>query len=233
MLFYAPDIEDTLQLPPDEAQHALKVLRLQKGAALEITDGRGTLYNAALQDTRTGAVAILSSTKCKEERHITLAIAPTKNRERMEWLVEKATEIGISEIALLDTAHSERHHYDVSRLNRVAIAALKQSHKAYLPRIQKLTSFADFISGDHEGCLYIAHVRDDCGHRQEAVAAIQAADKDTAVVLIGPEGDFSRDEVEAAIARGYAPVSLGNQVLRTETAALVAIVLLNLIPKNE
>ena len=221
-LFYAPDILTCPELPEDEAAHALRVLRMTMGDTLTVTDGRGTLFQARLSAI-SGRHCTVSITGAQPQPplwrgHLHLAIAPTKNMDRMEWLIEKATEIGIDEITFLCCRYSERRVVKTDRIRRVAVAAMKQSLKARLPQVNEMTDFDPFITQPHGGQCFIAHCHP--GPKPHLLASLDA-DRD-AVVLIGPEGDFSPEEVAQAVAHGYQPVSLGPSRLRTETAALVA-----------
>lgn len=227
-LFYAPDIQSCPELPEDEAQHAIRVLRLTVGDSLTITDGRGALYEAEVAGIQ-GRRCTVNILRSQSQRplwhgHLHLAIAPTKNLDRMEWLVEKATEIGIDEITFLNCRYSERRVIKTDRLERVAIAAMKQSLKARLPKINPMEDFGHFLLHPLNGQYFIAHCHP--GNKLNLPQGMTAY-SDT-VVLIGPEGDFSEQEVALATERGYQPVSLGPSRLRTETAALVACHLMTL-----
>lgn len=221
-LFYAPDIEKTWELPDDEAAHCLRVLRLNVGDELDITDGKGTFYKAV--------VSSISGKHCYVEPtvvtpspkgwmgHLHLAIAPTKNIDRIEWLVEKAVEIGIDEITFLNCRFSERKVVKNERIERIVVSAMKQSLKAHKTIVNEMVDFKTFVKSAHAGSKYIAHCYDG-----EKVYLNDALVKGKDVtILIGPEGDFSVEEVQAAIDFGFTPVSLGNSRLRTETAGLVA-----------
>ena len=231
-LFYAPDIATSLSLPVEEAAHALRVLRLTEGDEIAVTDGEGRLFDCRIMTANKSGITldILREIANPHERrrHIHVAIAPTKNKERMEWFVEKATELGISEITLLHCQHSERPVYNPERLHKVVIAAMKQSGKTHRPRINALMSFSAFMREATGGCRYIAHVREG-EERQELHKLLAQQTEYRHTILIGPEGDFSQPEVDEALSRGYVPVSMGDAVLRTETAALTATVLLNLL----
>ena len=221
-LFYAPDIADTHTLPEDESQHCARVLRLKQGDNITITDGKGFLYNATLEDTHPKHCSISIIERLPQpplwDFAIHIAIAPTKNMDRMEWFVEKATEIGVNTITPLRCSHSERREIKLQRLNKIAVSAMKQSQKATLPHINEMTDFSRFISAAHEGHKMIAH----CADNDKRLIKDIYKPGSSALVLIGPEGDFSSEEISAAIAAGFEPVSLGNSRLRTETAALAA-----------
>lgn len=222
--FYAPSLPDSLTLPESDSGHAVRVLRLKEGDAIEAVDGRGMLYKCVITDAHpkhTG-VHIESSVEVVKEwpQHITLAIAPTKNNDRMEWLVEKLVEIGIDRIVPLRCMRSERKDINVDRLERVAVAAMKQSLKAVLPEIQPTRTFKQFIAECSSAQRFIAYC--DSAFERRLMAHEYHPYNDTSI-LIGPEGDFSPEEISTALSSGWTPVSLGETRLRTETAALVAV----------
>jgi 16S rRNA (uracil1498-N3)-methyltransferase len=221
-LFYAPDILINSTLPEPESQHCIRVLRYQKGDLIRITDGQGNFFKARItgNDPRQCPVEIVETIHQppRWKGRIEIAVAPTKNRERMEWLVEKATEIGIDQISFLQTRFSERKEIKTGRLNQIMVAAMKQSEKAVLPGLQAMTDFESFVKQNFDGLKLIAHCYG--GEKKHLCQSLGKEDK--VLILIGPEGDFSEDEVALAIANGFQPVSLGESRLRTETAALVA-----------
>ena len=222
-LFYTPDIAHSHELPADEAAHALRVLRLQPGDEVRLTDGQGGFYHARISECnrKRCMVEVIE----REEQaplwtgHLHLALAPTKNMDRMEWLAEKATEIGFDELTFLNCQWSERRIVKGERIEKILISAMKQSLKARLPKLNDITDFAQFVKQPVSG-----HCHE--GEKTPLRQALQPAQD--ALVLIGPEGDFSPDEVALAVAEGFTPVTLGNTRLRTETAALVAVHLMNL-----
>lgn len=245
-LFYAPDVATTLELPAEESAHAVRVLRMHEGDALTITDGYGHFYEAVVTTASQKHCAVAIERSITPRRYwkgeIHLAVAPTKNMDRMEWLAEKATEIGFDRLSLLDCDNSERRVVKTERLEKIVVSAMKQSHKPWKPTVEPMVRFKHFIAQPYSGQKFIAHCH-------EAAAADPATDNnelaegmalssgnflsdlmngESALVLIGPEGDFSKAEVEAAVAAGFKPVSLGQSRLRTETAALVAVHLMNL-----
>lgn len=230
--FYAPDASRTQELPEEEAKHAVKVLRLKDGDSIYLTDGTGGLFEAV--------VTMVSPKHCmyeitrridkQKEWHgaIHLAIAPTKMMERMEWMAEKATEIGFDELSFLSCKFSERKTLREDRIERIVVSAMKQSHKATKPVVNKLAAFTDFVSQPRPGRLFIAHCYEEIG-RKDLFGEFMSVDRDVPVtVLVGPEGDFSIDEVKLAMAHGYEPISLGLCRLRTETAGLSAVMMANL-----
>ena len=227
-LFYTPDIAHSHELPADEAAHALRVLRLQPGDEVRLTDGQGGFYHARISECnrKRCMVEVIE----QEEQaplwrgHLHLALAPTKNMDRMEWLAEKATEIGFDELTFLNCQWSERRIVKGERIEKILISAMKQSLKARLPKLNDITDFAQFVKQPVSGQKFIAHCHE--GEKTPLRQALQPAQD--ALVLIGPEGDFSPDEVALAVAEGFTPVTLGHTRLRTETAALIAVHLMNL-----
>ena len=221
-LFYAPDIAAVPELPEDESIHCTRVLRLKKGDPVTVTDGKGCFYSAVIENIQSKhcRISITERWEQKPLRNyaVHIAVSPTKNMERMEWFVEKATEIGIDTITFLHCHRSERKEIKLQRLIKTAVSAMKQSNKATLPKINEMVGFQEFISFDHKGYKMIAHCVDDCN---QLISHVYTPDCD-ALILIGPEGDFSRDEINAALSAGFTPISLGESRLRTDTAALIA-----------
>ena len=221
-LFYAPDIATEPVLPEDESGHCVRVLRLNKGDCITITDGKGFLYNAILEDANPKRCRVNITEQLPQKNlwdyNVHIAVAPTKNIDRMEWFVEKATEIGINTITCLRCHHSERREIKLQRLNKIAISAMKQSQKTILPQINEMTDFNKFISQKFEGQKMIAH----CAEDKKLLITDIYKPGGNALILIGPEGDFSNEEISAAISAGFAPITLGKSRLRTETAALAA-----------
>ncbi|MDO4819325.1 MAG: 16S rRNA (uracil(1498)-N(3))-methyltransferase [Prevotella sp.] len=224
--FYAPDAPKACELPEEEAQHAIRVLRLKEGAEIFLMDGRGTYYRAeiTLCTNHQCQYRILETLpQSKPWRgHLTIAVAPTKMMERVEWFVEKATEIGIDEIVFLDCRFSERRQVKIPRLEKICISAVKQSHKAWVPVIRGMVSIDDFIRECTKGVRCIAHCYNEERHDLFSLLKDNRAADEDITIMIGPEGDFSIDEVQKAIEQGWVPVSLGASRLRTETAAMVA-----------
>ena len=225
--FYVPDATSTNELPAEEATHALRVLRLQNGDDMYLMDGRGNFYHAE--------VSLATHKKClytiKENLpqqktwrgHIHLAIAPTKNIDRMEWLAEKATEIGFDELSFLHCAFSERKVLRADRIEKIVVSAAKQSRKPWMPQVNALESFKGFITRPREGRKFIAHCYEEI-EKKDFFNEIMGDQKNEQItVLVGPEGDFSIDEVRLAMAQGYESISLGESRLRTETAGLMAV----------
>ena len=232
--FYVPDADQQQELPATEAMHAMRVLRLKSGDELFLMDGVGNYYRAVVTIAAThncyyDIVERLPQTP-QWQGHIHLAIAPTKMLDRIEWMVEKATEVGVDEITFFHSKFSERKLLKTTRLEKIAISAMKQSHKAWKPVIHEMISFKDLISSPVEGRKYIAHCYEEIP-RTSLFEELQALDKNAAesvTVLIGPEGDFSIDEVQMALEAGYQSVHLGNSRLRTETAGLMAVTMMQL-----
>lgn len=224
-LFYQPDLS-TLQLPDDEAHHAMKVLRLQAGDEIEITDGMGLWALAKIKViTKTTCTFEILQKKFIGPRKfsIHLAIAPTKNIDRIEWMLEKCIELGIEKITLLSTQHSERRKVNLERLTKITTAAMKQSQQVWLPLLDE-TNFAELLQTEASQ-KFIAHV-DSANPELLQKVAVPLGHY---LILIGPEGDFSNDEVNQAMSYGFKKVSLGPTRLRTETAGLAACHILNLI----
>ncbi len=227
------------QLPPDEARHAVSVMRTRTGDAIRLTDGCGSLFTATVTVTGRATCAYqIEETEAIPptwQGAIRLAVAPTKNIDRIEWLTEKATEIGVDSITPIRCHNSERTVVKTERLERVAVSAMKQSHKARLPRIDALTPLTDLISAPIPGQKFIAHCltpADMAGNTLQLTTTNFLGDliapTGDCLVLIGPEGDFTPEEVKLALVNGFVPVSLGESRLRTETAALVAVHLMYL-----
>ena len=231
-LFYSKDIAlgGICTLDAEESRHAVRVLRLRAGDAIHVTDGWGNLYQCRIvqADDRACVVEVAEQEFSipNSQSSIHLAVAPTKNPARMEWLVEKAVEIGVGEITLLQCDHSERTFLKTERLEKLAVSAMKQSLHLMLPHINPAVSLREWVGAQANGQKFIAHCEAD-KPRMPLAAALQPGMD--AVVLIGPEGDFSEEEIALALDCGFTPVSLGPSRLRTETAALYAVVAFNLI----
>lgn len=225
-LFYAPDITTPeYTLGEEESKHCIRVLRLTEGDRLHITDGRGGIYECeiASADARRCRVRIIGMTPEFEKMpyNLIMAVAPTKNIDRFEWFLEKATEIGVSEIIPTECAHSERRTIKTERENKVITAAVKQSLKAYHPVLHELTSFRDVLAMPFDGRRFIAHCDEPLGEKRYFATELAAGEN--ALVFIGPEGDFSREEIAEAVKAGCIEITLGHQRLRTETAAVMAV----------
>jgi 16S rRNA (uracil1498-N3)-methyltransferase len=227
-LFYQPAIpEGAHYLDPDESRHAIKVLRLQSGNPLQLTDGKGSFYEATitLADSKKCCFSIAEiRTISPRKFSISIAIAPTKNIDRTEWFVEKAVELGIEEIHFMLCKNSERKSINLDRIQKIAISAMKQSGQCWLPRCHEMKPFHEIVTRtvDQKFICYVDQQNPD------QLKTMAHAGK-SYLVLIGPEGDFRQDELDLAISNGFAKVSLGTNRLRTETAALAACHTLNLI----
>jgi len=230
--FYVPNAASVGELPEEEAKHAVKVLRLQSGDRMVLVDGEGGLFDAevSVASGKHCLYNILESLPYEREwrGRISLAIAPTKMMDRMEWMAEKATEVGFDEISFLDCKFSERKTLRTDRVERIVVSAMKQSHKACKPVVNEMCGFKEFVSKEREGRKFIAHCYEEVA-RRDLFDELSAMDAETPVtVLVGPEGDFSIDEVRLAMEHGYESISLGRSRLRTETAGLSAVMMANL-----
>ncbi len=231
-VFYTPDLQDNTlyTLNEEESRHCGKVLRLSIGDQVFLVDGRGGLYEAAIQSEtkRNVTLQITKTTKEYQKRnhHLHIAVAPTKNIDRLEWFLEKATEIGIDEITPIICERSERKIIKADRLEKVVTSAVKQSLQAYHPLINPAITFEQLVKCNIQGKKLIAHCIDDA-KRQYIKDLIEP--HGSYLVLIGPEGDFSPEEIELALEREFVPVTLGNTRLRTETAALASCFEINYI----
>jgi 16S rRNA (uracil1498-N3)-methyltransferase len=222
-LFYTPDISgSTYALSEEESQHCLRVLRLGVGDAVHLTDGRGGLYAAQIAEAHGKRCAVrvtgVQREVGKRGYYLHVALAPTKNMERYEWFLEKATEVGVDELTPLLCERSERKTVKAERSEKVVTAAVKQSLKAYHPQLNPLRAFADFVAQPFDGVKCIAH----CMPSPKIPLQHAAQAHGRTLVLIGPEGDFSPTEVALARQNGFIEVSLGDSRLRTETAGVVA-----------
>ena len=221
-LFYVPDIAKTWELSEEEAAHALRVLRLAVGAELEITDGKGNLYKTAIASIVGKHCYVEPCVPLEKPKNwygnVHIAIAPTKNMDRIEWFAEKATEIGLDAVSFLNCRFSERKVIKPERVERIVVSAMKQSLKYSKPVVSEMVDFKKFIAQERPGAKFIAH----CYDSERVLLKDVLAVGEDVTVLIGPEGDFSPEEVQLAVKAGYRPVSLGSSRLRTETAALVA-----------
>jgi 16S rRNA (uracil1498-N3)-methyltransferase len=230
--FYVPDAAQHRELPADECQHAIRVLRLKVGDELFLMDGVGNYYRAQVTEASSHHCYYEIVENLPQERqwegHVHLAIAPTKMIDRMEWMTEKITEIGIDELSFLDCQFSERRVVKLPRIEKIVVSAVKQSHKAWMPVVHEMTAFKTFISQPREGRKYIAHCYDEIPRTYLFDELQKPSDSEDATVLIGPEGDFSIEEVRQAIEAGWQSVHLGKSRLRTETAGLSAVMMMQL-----
>ncbi len=225
--FYAPEAATATELPETEALHAVRVLRMKEGDELMLMDGQGAFYHAR--------VTMATAKRCfyaieSEERQtktwpgtIHLAIAPTKMMERMEWLAEKATEIGLDRLSFLNCRFSERVTLKLPRIEKIVVSAVKQSRKAWMPQLDEMTDFSAFVKAHPSGRRYIAHCYEEVPRVNLFDELRRPSDEADVLVMVGPEGDFSIDEVRMAVDAGFVSVDLGKSRLRTETAGLVAV----------
>jgi 16S rRNA (uracil1498-N3)-methyltransferase len=234
--FYDPNPEQG-SLPAEEANHVLRVLRLKEGDTINVIDGQGNLHTCTI--TGTGKHECLfrinNTTHFEQQwsRSVNIAMAPTKNIDRTEWFAEKATEIGVDRIDFIDCRFSERRSIKTERIEKIAVSAMKQSHKVYKPTVEPMQSFKDLVTTPFQGIRCIAHCYDDKDlllpdGSKPFLPNVLSSSCDSMQVLVGPEGDFCREEVLLALSHGFLPVSLGKSRLRTETAALVAVHLMQL-----
>lgn len=225
-LFYNPNISESakeITFDKEESRHIVKVLRLKEGDTFKITNGKGSFFNAEITNANPKACLVQLISEEKQAPlpyQLHLAVAPTKLNDRYEWFLEKATEIGISKITPIICHHSERKVIKPERFEKIIQSAMKQSLKAYLPKLNEAISFSDFINLeiDSESLKCIAHCEET---DKKSLKSVMLPNKKT-IILIGPEGDFSSEEIELAKKAGYIPVTLGESRLRTETAAIVA-----------
>ena len=212
----------------EESRHAIKVLRHKIGDEIKIIDGKGSFYTCIItEDNQKKCSFRIKEIQCSPKRpfYIHIAIAPTKNIDRIEWFVEKAVEIGIDEISFINCKNSERKVIKTDRIIRKAISAMKQSMKASLPIINEIISFNQFVKNVEQQNKLMAYVDFDNPKNLQSTASKNSS----YCILIGPEGDFSKSELELSITTGFEKVSLGHSRLRTETAGIVACHTLNLI----
>lgn len=223
-LFFHPDISENdgqVVFPKDESRHIVKVLRKKEGDLLNVTNGKGYLFKTEIISISSNQCLVKIIEKEKEPEpayHLHLAVAPTKMNDRYEWFLEKATEIGVREITPVICDHSERKVVKLERYERVLQSAMKQSLHLSIPVLHQDISFSEFVSSEIKGDKFIAH----CEEKEKKSLKSVYKPGSRSTVLIGPEGDFSSEEIEMALQNGWIPVSLGNSRLRTETAAIVA-----------
>jgi 16S rRNA (uracil1498-N3)-methyltransferase len=223
-LFYNPTISDAsdfFSFDKEESKHIIKVLRKKDTDILFVTNGLGFLFETEItlaSDTKCTVKIISIQQPTPPKYHLHLAVAPTKMNDRYEWFLEKATELGISEITPIICDHSERKQIKTDRFDKIIQSAMKQSNQFYLPKLNEPVAFKDFIKLKNNALQLIAH----CEETYKKTIKDVIKPTENATILIGPEGDFSEKEIQLAIKNNYIPVSLGNTRLRTETAAIVA-----------
>lgn len=222
--FYSPDIESTSELPEQESVHCCRVLRMKSGDIVNVVDGKGREFVCEIIDPNPRHTGLQILAMNVEALHwtpnITLAVAPTKNFDRMEWLVEKAVEIGVNRIVFVDCENNVRRVVKRERAEKILVSAMKQSLKATLPQLDEMIPLADFLQSDYSALKFMGYCdpaieRKEFAHEYDGVSDVS--------ILIGPEGDFTAGEVACAIDSGFCPVTFGNTRLRTETAALYAL----------
>jgi 16S rRNA (uracil1498-N3)-methyltransferase len=229
-LFYTPDLQnDSYRLSEEESKHCVRVLRLTEGETLFLVDGKGLFCEAVIINANPKACILQVKDKKanygKRDYQLIIGVSPTKNIDRYEWFLEKATEIGIDAVIPLLSRYSERKEIKPERLEKVIISAMKQSIKAYQPVLNPMQTFKKTITTPFAGQKFIAH----CNEGEKILLRDAVIKGKDVLILIGPEGDFSNEEVELAMREGFRPVSLGTSRLRTETAALMACHTVNLI----
>lgn len=221
--FYAPDITETLMLPESDSQHCIRVLRMHEGDRLEVTDGKGTLFTCILTNAhpKHASVEIIEKVPIPAfwNHDIIVSVAPTKNMDRMEWMVEKLTEIGVNRIIPLLCRHSERKEVKTERLEKIAVSAMKQSLKTWVPTIDPITPISRVLCDYQNYQRFICYC--DENTPRQYIGKVYLPDEPV-IIMIGPEGDFSPEEIRTAISDGWIPVTLGDTRLRTETAAIAA-----------
>lgn len=221
-IFFAPDILSDQTLPQEESAHCIRVLRKKEGDTIYIADGKGHFFDAEIIEAHQKHCVVNIINTIDEPKpwsnNLHIAFAPTKNMDRVEWFAEKATEIGIDRFSPLLCRYSERKEIKLPRIEKILISAMKQSQKSFVPELDEMTAFADFIRQPFDGQKFIAH----CYPQEKKLLKDAYTHGGNVLILIGPEGDFSEKEVQLALDNGFEPISLGNSRLRTETAALVA-----------
>ena len=230
--FYVPDAASATELPADEASHAVRVLRMKPGDEMVLMDGVGTFFKAevAVASPHHCVYRVVEEMPQLPQWHgrYHIAMAPTKLMDRTEWMLEKVTEIGVDEVSLLNCGNSERRVAKPARLEKILVSAMKQSRKAWKPVLNDMAAFRKFVSEPRGGMKFIAHCYEEIP-RPYLYDELCGRDVSEAVtVLIGPEGDFTPDEVRMAVDAGYVSVHLGQSRLRTETAAMVAVMMMHL-----
>ena len=228
--FYTPDIsENTYIFSKEESKHCIKVLRKKVGDDIHLVDGKGNLYHTTIIDDNPKCCRVKIKKKDvdfnKRNYRIHMVVSPTKNNDRFEWFLEKVTELGVDEITPIICQNSERKVIKLERFNKILVAAMKQSLKAYLPQLNQAVTWKEFVQKKFNVNRFIAH----CGKARKTPLKQWLKPHQDVMILIGPEGDFSDTEIREAMSSGFVPVSLGKSRLRTETAAIVACHTINLL----
>ena len=229
-LFYCPDLSpEEVTLSKEDSKHAVKVLRKQEGDTIHLIDGKGTAAKGevVISDHKRCSIRIVEREENYQKRkyHLHVAIAPTKNTGRIDWFLEKATEIGIDEVSPILCEQSERKQVRTDRLDKIAVGAMKQSLKAYLPIVNEMISMKELVNQSTADQKFIAHCNDNANDHLKDLCK----PNHSIIILIGPEGDFSQKEIDFAIENGFKPITLGESRLRTETAGIMATSIINII----
>jgi 16S rRNA (uracil1498-N3)-methyltransferase len=234
-LFYTPDIDPSHSnyfLSEEESKHCIRVLRLETGSEVQLIDGKGGLYFATIKDAHPKRTILQINSVVtsfnRRNHYLHIAIAPTKNIERIEWFLEKATEIGIDEITPVICQRSERKEVKVDRLNKIITSAIKQSVKAYHPVLNEAMTYNQLLARPFEGQKFIAH----CEKNDKTNLRNDLITHGTYLILIGPEGDFTTNEIDEALKKDFKAITLGESRLRTETAALEACFEVNFLNRD-
>ena len=224
--YYSPDISLTGELPEGESHHCCRVLRMKEGDEIFISDGKGTRFRCIIKNAhpKHTKIEIIDSENFTSKSHlpnVVLCVAPTKNAERIEWMVEKAVELGVNEIILLKCERSERKVFNIARLEKIMISAMNQSLGTFLPKISEMIQLKEFLKKGHNHYQkFFGYCSEEFPKKEFVKEYIPGSD---VMIMIGPEGDFTRDEVNQAIEAGFKPVTFGEKRLRTETACLYAV----------
>tara|TARA_B100002052_G_scaffold131625_2_gene120891 strand:- start:3282 stop:3971 length:690 start_codon:yes stop_codon:yes gene_type:complete len=227
-LFYFENPRDEFTLSKEESNHVIKVLRKKKGDTLFFTDGKGNQYTVQIGSINKKSCSVVIIDKKKQDKlhkgYLHIAIAPTKNISRYEWFLEKSTELGIDEITPIICSNSERKVINHKRCNKIIISAMKQSIKYHLPKLNEITTFKQFNKKNIQQAKYIAHC-----HESKKLIFHELKKTNKTTILIGPEGDFSKEEVDFALNNNFKSITLGKSRLRTETAAVKSVLINNII----
>ncbi len=235
--FLAPDAAEHSELPEEAAQYAYKVLKLNDGDEVMLIDGRGSFHRAVLTTVSQKSCSYEILQTLPQEKGwqgtVHLAIAPTKKMERMEWLAEKCTEIGIDALTFLDCHLSQRRSVHIDRVEKIVGDAVRESRKPFIPQLTDIVPFKDFVSQQNTGKKFICHCHEEVERAELLEECMLLTPTDDITILIGPEGDFTADEVRLAVQHGYKSVTLGTFRLRTETAGVMAVSMYNLASRNK
>jgi 16S rRNA (uracil1498-N3)-methyltransferase len=231
--FYEDDIlQPTHILTEETSRHCIQVLRMKEGEKLQLTDGKGNLFTTTIiSANKKNCEVKINETKNEKRKtkNVAIAISLLKSPSRLEWFMEKVTEIGVSEIIPLICEHTEKESFRYERMNNIILSAMLQSKQTWLPQLHQPKKFPEFIQQQYNGVKLVAH----CAEEEKKLIGDFSGQDKNILILIGPEGDFSKPEIDAAIEKKFIPVSLGNTRLRSETAGIVAAVLLCSDPVNQ